>query len=64
MTLLRDDLIQLRAIEPEDLDVLYRWENNADWWEVGDTLAPFRNMYYESTLLNHIATSMISNNCD
>lgn len=41
MTLLRDDLIQLRAIEPEDLDVLYRWENNADWWEVGDTLAPF-----------------------
>ena len=35
MTLLRDDLIQLRAIEPEDLDVLYRWENNADLWEVG-----------------------------
>lgn len=41
MTLLRDDLIQLRAIEPEDLEVLYRWENNADLWEVGDTLAPF-----------------------
>lgn len=41
MTLLRDDLIQLRAIEPEDLEVLYRWENNANLWEVGDTLAPF-----------------------
>ena len=41
MTLLRDDLIQLRAIEPEDLEVLYRWENNADLWQVGDTLAPF-----------------------
>ena len=43
MTLLRDDLIQLRAIEPEDLDVLYRWENNADLWEVGDTLASASN---------------------
>ncbi len=41
MTLLRDNLIQLRALEPEDLEVIYRWENNADLWEVGDTVIPF-----------------------
>lgn len=41
MTLLRNQDIQLRALEPEDLDTLYRWENNADIWRYGSTLAPF-----------------------
>ena len=36
-----DEEIRLRALEPEDLEVLYRWENNSALWEVGDTLAPF-----------------------
>ena len=38
---LADEEIRLRALEPEDLEVLYRWENNSALWEVGDTLAPF-----------------------
>ncbi|GET19976.1 GNAT family N-acetyltransferase [Prolixibacter denitrificans] len=38
---LKSDKITLRAIEPEDIELLYRWENNSEVWEVSDTLAPF-----------------------
>jgi len=31
----------LRALEPEDIDLLYRWENNMEIWEVSNTLTPF-----------------------
>lgn len=41
MSLLSSPDIRLRALEPEDLDALYRWENNTDLWSVGSTLAPF-----------------------
>lgn len=41
MSYLCDDLIRLRALEPEDLEFLYRWENDSELWEVGSTLAPF-----------------------
>lgn len=33
--------IRLRALEPEDLECLYKWENDMDLWEVSDTLTPF-----------------------
>ncbi|GHT51896.1 N-acetyltransferase [Bacteroidia bacterium] len=32
--------IQLRALEPEDLDTLYRWENDTELWRYGSTLTP------------------------
>ncbi|MEG1749773.1 MAG: GNAT family protein [Tannerellaceae bacterium] len=41
MALLENKRIRLRALEPEDLDLLYRWENETEWWGVGNTLAPF-----------------------
>lgn len=41
MALLENKHIRLRALEPEDLSVLYRWENNSDLWSVGSTLAPY-----------------------
>lgn len=41
MGLLDNENIRLRALEPEDLDALYRWENNTDSWGVGYTLAPY-----------------------
>jgi len=34
-------LIKLRALEPEDLDLLYAWENNMDTWAVSQTKIPF-----------------------
>ena len=42
--LLNDKDIQLRAIEPEDLDILYRWENSTDLWIHGNTLAPYSKL--------------------
>jgi len=34
-------MIVLRAVEPEDLDLLYVWENDRTIWHVSNTLAPF-----------------------
>lgn len=39
--MLENEKIRLRALEPEDLDFLYKWENEADLWVLGDTLTPF-----------------------
>ena len=33
--------ITLRALEPEDIELLYRWENNLEIWEVSNTKTPF-----------------------
>jgi len=31
----------LRAVEPEDVDLLYQWENDMELWVVSETLTPF-----------------------
>jgi len=33
--------IKLRPLEPEDLELLYQWENDSRLWPVSNTLAPF-----------------------
>ena len=33
--------MRLRALEPIDVDTLYRWENDPAVWGVGSTLAPY-----------------------
>lgn len=33
--------IRLRALEPEDLELLYKWENNLAYWLVSNTISPF-----------------------
>jgi diamine N-acetyltransferase len=33
--------IRFRALEPEDIDLLYEWENDVEIWEVSNTLEPF-----------------------
>ena len=38
---LKNDLITLRALEPEDIDLLFEWENNEDNWTFSQTIAPF-----------------------
>ena len=39
--LLQNNEILLRALEPEDLDILYEWENDTDLWKYGSSLSPF-----------------------
>ena len=33
--------IKLRALEPEDLELLYEWENNDSYWVISSTITPF-----------------------
>ena len=39
--LFKNDTVTLRPLEPTDLDVLYRWENNSALWAASDTPAPY-----------------------
>jgi diamine N-acetyltransferase len=33
--------VVLRAVEPEDLDLIFEWENDTSLWELSNTHAPF-----------------------
>jgi diamine N-acetyltransferase len=39
--ILENDGIRLRAVEPEDLELFYLWENDEDNWKQGNTLVPY-----------------------
>ncbi len=39
--------IFLRAVEPYDIDVLYRWENDPEIWQVSNTITPFSKFILE-----------------
>jgi len=41
MAFLENENLLLRALEPEDLDILYEWENKPELWQYGSTLAPY-----------------------
>lgn len=38
---IHNNILMLRALEPTDLDVLYRWENDVDLWHTSATITPF-----------------------
>ena len=44
--------INLRALEPEDLDFLYTIENNESFWEVSSTQTPFSRFILEQYIVN------------
>jgi len=33
--------IRFRALEPNDIDILFEWENDAEIWEISNTFEPF-----------------------
>lgn len=51
--ILENDGIRLRAVEPEDLELLYLWENDEANWRQSNTLVP----YSRYTLKKYIAGS-------
>jgi diamine N-acetyltransferase len=51
--LLESKNIRLRAVEPEDLEFFYKWENSTSMWHIANTLAPYSR--YE--LKRYIAAS-------
>lgn len=52
MKILENRNISLRAPEPEDLDLLYLWENESSVWQVSGTLTPF-SRYILKQYLEH-----------
>ena len=50
---LENKKIKLRALEPEDLDLLYKWENDTGLWIHGNNLSPYSKL----TLRQYITDS-------
>ena len=44
--------ILLRSVVPSDADILYRWENDQDNWDVSDTTKPFTRKEIEDFIVN------------
>lgn len=53
--LLSDGIVSLRALEPEDADKLYLWENDTRLWNVGCATAPFSRKQLEEYICNYDA---------
>ncbi len=49
--LLENENIKLRALEPEDLDRLYVWENYPTFWIVGNTRQPYSKFQLKQYIL-------------
>jgi diamine N-acetyltransferase len=49
--ILSSNRLHLRAIEPEDIDWLFRWENDASLWHLANTFSPFSHFILEQYLL-------------
>jgi len=45
-------IINLRALEPEDVDLLYRWENDPEIWSVSNTINPYSRFILEKYVEN------------
>ena len=43
--------IILRALEPEDIDLLYKWENDQTSWHLSNTLTPFSRFALEQYIM-------------
>lgn len=39
--LLENNILYLRSPEPEDLELLYKWENDTDVWKFGSAVSPY-----------------------
>ncbi|MDH6357538.1 GNAT family protein [Parabacteroides sp. PF5-9] len=51
MSLLENNRIRLRALEPEDLALLYQWENDSDLWSWGNSLIPYSHYTLKEYIL-------------
>lgn len=63
MKYLENEWLQLRALEPEDTDLLYKWENDSSLWQIGNTLTPYSKFaideYLKEARLDIFATRQL-----
>ncbi len=50
--LLETENVKLRAVEPQDVDLLYKWENNTEIWRISNTLVPFSKFLLKKYIEN------------
>jgi len=50
--LLTSSNLHLRAVEPDDIDLLLEWENDPSIWKVSNTLIPFSRFEIEEYVLD------------
>jgi diamine N-acetyltransferase len=44
--------LTLRALEPADIDLLFKWENDEEMWYLSNTVEPFSRFTLEQYILN------------
>ena len=59
MLLLADDRVRLRAVEPQDLEIVYRIENDTELWGCSDTSVPY-SRYAVKQFLSDTANDIYS----
>lgn len=50
---MKNDNITVRAAEPSDADLIYKWENDREIWRVSETYAPYSLFQIEQFLLSN-----------
>jgi diamine N-acetyltransferase len=50
--MLKGKNIELRALEPSDVDLLYLWENNEELWHLSGTLTPLSRFVLEQYVMD------------
>jgi diamine N-acetyltransferase len=50
--ILKREHISLRALEPEDLEILFQWENDPSIWHLSGTLVPYSKFLLKQYLEN------------
>ncbi len=50
--ILESDGVRLRAVEPEDLELLYKWENEEADWKQSNTLVPYSRYILKRYIAN------------
>jgi len=53
MMFIKNDIISLRIAEPNDAELIYRWENDMRVWRDSETRVPFSMRQIEQFLLNN-----------
>ncbi|MDE7426465.1 MAG: GNAT family N-acetyltransferase [Muribaculaceae bacterium] len=50
--------LRLRALEPDDADILYIWENDSSLWPYGNTMAPVSLNQLRTYIRNYTGTPL------
>ena len=53
MMFIKNDKVSLRVAEPNDADLVYRWENDMQVWRDSETRVPYSMRQIEQFLLNN-----------